>query len=112
MPRNSQRYCCADTALAAILRLPFRSTAFSRTLFCLLLSAFVVTTSAYAQSATATLSGTVEDPKGAVVPGASVVLINANQVSLRRATTNGDGVYVFTLLAPGSYSITVTATGF
>jgi hypothetical protein len=112
MPRNSQQYCCADTTLAAILRLPLSSNPLWRILFCLLLSAFCLTTSLYAQSATATLSGTVEDPTGAVVPGASMTLISANQASLRRATTNGEGVYVFPLLPPDSYSITVTAPGF
>src|SRR5215510_11461268 len=93
MPRNFQQHCCAYNAPVAIFRLPLSTNHLLRTVFCLLLSAFCLTTSSYAQSATATLSGTVEDPKGAVVPGASIALINATQVSQRLATTNSEGAF-------------------
>lgn len=58
------------------------------------------------------LSGTVLDPSGAAIPGASVTLTNlATQVS-QAATTNDTGFYHFAELPPGKYSLTVTANGF
>lgn len=70
---------------------------------------------AYAQvgvGAAATLTGRVTDPSGAVVPGALVTLVN-NAGGLPRSTTSNDsGYYTFSLLAPGSYRLTVTKAGF
>jgi hypothetical protein len=44
--------------------------------FCLLLTALCLPPSVFSQSSTATLSGTVEDQKGAVVPGVAVSMVN------------------------------------
>jgi hypothetical protein len=57
------------------------------------------------------LTGTVKDPTGAVIPGASVVVSNATKVS-SPATTDSDGRYVVNNLAPGSYQVEVRAPGF
>ena len=65
-----------------------------------------------AQSSTATLSGTVEDQKGAIVAGASIALVNVAQGSQRLTTSNNEGRFVFPSLAPGQYSLTATRTGF
>ncbi len=111
MPRGSKQYCCVYATLVATFRLPLRIDHLLPAFFYLLVSVFCLTSS-YAQSATAALSGTVEDPKGAVVPGASIVLINADQGSQRLTTTNSEGSFVFPLLPPGRYSITATAVGF
>src|SRR5256885_9357507 len=63
---------------------------------------------AYAQSAT--LSGTVVDDSGAVVPGATVTLAGG---SARQSTVSGaQGDYRFTSVLPGTYQITVTLVGF
>ncbi|WP_260702905.1 TonB-dependent receptor [Edaphobacter flagellatus] len=61
---------------------------------------------------TAQLSGTVHDPSGAVVPGASVTIADASKGFSRSATSDGEGNYQFLLLPPGTYVVTVTATGF
>lgn len=61
---------------------------------------------------TAQLSGTVHDPSGAVVPGASVTIADASKGFSRSATSDGEGNYLFLLLPPGTYVVTVTATGF
>jgi hypothetical protein len=59
---------------------------------------------------TATLHGQVQDPSGAVVPGATVSLTGGAQPL---ATKSGaDGQYSFRSVAPGTYSITASAKGF
>lgn len=58
------------------------------------------------------VEGTVTNPKGAPVPGAVVELKNNAKGTLQTATTPADGSYQFGLLDPGSYTITVTMTGF
>ncbi len=58
------------------------------------------------------VQGTVTNPKGALVNGATVELKNNAKGTLQTATTSADGAYQFGLLDPGSYTITVTATGF
>jgi carboxypeptidase family protein len=57
------------------------------------------------------VTGTVTDPSGAVVPGAKVVLKNDSTGATQNATTNGTGAYRFSLLTPGSYTVTATAQG-
>lgn len=59
-----------------------------------------------------TISGTVKDQNDAVVRGATVKVTNAATGAERTATTNDDGNYLLTNLAPGEYSMSVTATGF
>jgi Carboxypeptidase regulatory-like domain/TonB-dependent Receptor Plug Domain len=60
----------------------------------------------------ATLRGTVKDPQGAIVRGAAVTLTNERTKDERKATTNDDGSFVFSALAPGDYSLKVEAQGF
>src|SRR6266851_3250728 len=69
-------------------------------------------TFAAAQSTTATLSGTVEDEKGAFIPGANVIVINSATGLQRETTTNGEGYFVVPLLSPSSYKVRVERTGF
>ncbi len=61
---------------------------------------------------TATLAGTVKDPSGAVLPGASVVIHNNGTGADRTVVSDSAGQYVVPSLAPGEYNITVTASGF
>ena len=60
---------------------------------------------------TGTLRGQVLDPSGAVVAGAIVTAKNANGQTAT-ATSNSQGVYEIKGLAPGAYTLTVTAKGF
>src|SRR5271156_111680 len=66
----------------------------------------------FAQSTTADITGTVTDNTGAILPNATVTLTNLGTKETRKATTTSAGDYTFTLLNPGSYSITVTEDGF
>lgn len=74
----------------------------------LLLCSLVFTSLAAAQMGT--LRGAVLDPSGAVVPGASITLTLGSQA--QHAKSGADGRYAFHSLAPGDYSIEVTAKGF
>ncbi|MFZ0340150.1 MAG: carboxypeptidase regulatory-like domain-containing protein [Terracidiphilus sp.] len=65
---------------------------------------------AAAVAQTSTLHGTVQDPSGAVVPGAAVSLTGGSQPL--EAKSAADGQYFFRSVAPGSYTITATAKGF
>jgi hypothetical protein len=63
-------------------------------------------------AATGALTGTVTDSTGAVVPNATVTATSVDTGQARTATTGADGVYKFTLLPPGNYSVKFEATGF
>jgi len=65
----------------------------------------------YAQYS-ANVQGTVTDPTGAVVPGATVTLTNTATAIQDTATTNSSGAYRFDSLTPGDYEIAVEAKGF
>ena len=56
----------------------------------------------YAQSGGSTVRGTVKDPNGNVVSGASVTLTDPERNFTRTQPTNEDGAYVFTAIPPGS----------
>ena len=64
-----------------------------------------------AQTGTGVIRGTVTDPSGAVVPGATVLLTLLSGASLD-TQTNKDGAYEFRGLAPGTYTVKAVAPGF
>src|SRR5215472_553950 len=67
----------------------------------------------FAQSANAgTVSGTVVDPSNAIVPGASINLVNTATLATRSTLSNKEGQYVFAFVDPGMYSVKVSKTGF
>jgi hypothetical protein len=65
-----------------------------------------------AQTATGQFNGHVYDPNGAIVADANVSLLDAATNVTRNTKTNGEGLYQFPLIQPGTYKITVTQTGF
>ncbi|MGD0759528.1 MAG: carboxypeptidase-like regulatory domain-containing protein [Candidatus Sulfotelmatobacter sp.] len=68
--------------------------------------------SAFSQSATSSLRGTITDTKGLVVAGAMATLSNAATGFSRSTTTNDQGIYQFLEIPPAGYVLTVTAAGF
>lgn len=60
----------------------------------------------------ASLRGTVSDPTGAVIPGATITLTNKDTGAAQKAISNGGGIYTFNGLAPAPYSIKVERNGF
>jgi hypothetical protein len=81
-------------------------------LVCLVALAFTVSAAFAQTSGTGALTGTVTDPSGAVVSGATVTATSSNTNQFRTTTTDSSGVYNFALLPPGNYSVKVTAAGF
>lgn len=67
---------------------------------------------AQSQITTGVVQGTVADPSGAVVPGASVAVNNPDTNFTRTLTTDANGRFVFLALPPGAYKLTISAKGF
>ena len=61
---------------------------------------------------TGSISGTLTDPSGAVIPDATVTVTNAAQGTQTQTTTNERGFYSFPSLPPGRYELKVEAVGF
>ena len=59
-----------------------------------------------------TISGTITDQNGAVIPGAAVTITNASTNQSFTTTSASDGTYASPVLAPGNYSMTVSVPGF
>lgn len=72
----------------------------------------VCSTTVFAQQPTATLTGVVSDPNGAVVPGAKITALNKATNLSRTATTNDEGVYLISSLPVGDYEVKVEASNF
>src|SRR5262245_18584133 len=68
---------------------------------------------ASAQTTTGTVTGNVKDPTGAVIPGATVVLVSETRgTRTAPAVTNENGDYVFPNVTPDTYAVEVTLEGF
>jgi hypothetical protein len=58
------------------------------------------------------LTGVLTDPSGAVVPDAQVEIKDMSKATIQATKTDKEGVYRFSFLAPGNYSLAVTHEGF
>ena len=67
---------------------------------------------AFGQVDEGSIVGLVQDPSGAVVPGAQVTLLNTDQGITLSTTTSGSGEYTFSPVRIGHYSVSVVAPGF
>jgi len=86
-----------------------RFGSFSVALFLVLLLCAV---NSFAQAGGTTVRGTVQDPNGNLVKGATVTLTDPSKNFTRTQQTNEDGQYVFSAVPPGTYRLEVTAQGF
>lgn len=79
----------------------------------ILACAFFALRMGVAQEVNATLSGTVTDPTGAVVPAASITIHNNDtNTDVRTLTTDSSGNFAATNLPAGTYTVTIKSTGF
>jgi hypothetical protein len=67
---------------------------------------------ALGQAGRGSVSGTITDPNGAVVPGAQVTLLNKATGVAQHTVASGAGLYTFISLNPGVYQVTATSSGF
>jgi hypothetical protein len=82
-----------------------------RLLMLVMLAVLVAAQAAQAQ-ATGGMTGIVTDASGAVIPGATVEVVNQGTTQTRVVTTGADGFFAVPLLAPGQYSVKATLSGF
>ena len=87
--------------------------AFMRTFFKIMLPAVcaLAATSSWAASS-GSLSGTVKDSSGAVIPGAGLTLVNNGVQTVYKTISDVQGAYTFPSIAVGRYDLTIEATGF
>src|SRR5262252_2470964 len=69
-------------------------------------------TPGFAQSTSGTISGTVEDPTKALIPGVTVTATNTGTGVISTTVSNEAGVYNFPSLLPGTYKVTAELAGF
>ncbi len=82
-------------------------------IFIIFYSVFCSVNSAFAQqSITATLSGRVTDPIGAVIIGAKIIATQKATGAKRETVTNSEGLYALTNLSPGEYEVRIEAHNF
>src|SRR5258705_13419407 len=93
-----------------MLRTVLRSSVASLLLLTALL--LVPATPAHSQAASASISGTITDAQGGVLPGVTLTVQNAESGVVRTSVTEGDGKYRVAGLSPGRYNLTADLTGF
>jgi len=85
-------------------------------LFCLAILSLAIclgTQHSNAQSTTqGSIAGTVEDPSGAVLPGAAITILNDATGFKVTLTADSNGFFKAPLLEPGTYTVSISATGF
>src|SRR5262245_60028418 len=80
--------------------------------FAILLLSFLLMAPARAQTTAGTVTGVITESAGAPVPQATVRLSSEATGFAQTATTGEDGAYVFPLVSPGTYQITIEREGF
>src|SRR5277367_6045462 len=74
--------------------------------------ALILLSSPLRAASAGSISGTVHDISGAIIPGAKLTLLNVSLRTEIESTSDGQGSYSFPALSVGFYEITVEATGF
>ena len=98
MTQHRQFGKCAATALAS--------------LFVAMILLFPGTRGALSQGITGSMTGTITDPSGAVVAGATVTVRQTETNATRTAKTSEAGTFTITQLPPGSYTVKIEKSGF
>ena len=88
------------------------STGYAVCLATVLILAILSSAPSSAQVSGATLSGTITDSSGGVLPNTQVVITNVATGVTSKVATNSDGFYISANLLPGEYNVTVSAKGY
>ena len=83
-----------------------------KTRFSLALCALALAVAVHGQVPTGSIDGIAKDPNGRIVQGAHLTVTNELQGTARESTSNADGSFTIPNLAPGSYTVVLSATGF
>jgi len=75
------------------------------------LAVLLLSAAAIAQT-TGSISGTVADKDGAVIPNAKITAIQQETKTITRSISNGEGAFTFAALTSGTYTVKIEATGF
>ena len=97
--------------LSSVLR-GFARPFVSRVFLVLSLSVMITTSPRLWGSVTGSISGTVSDSSGAIIPGASVAALNVGTGVKQLTKTNAQGFYSFPALPAGHYNLTIQVQGF
>jgi len=95
-----------------MLQLFSRSQTFGLAIFITIFAMLITSSAALAQQSSAVINGTIKDPSGAVVQGATITLINNETSVARTSVSNSAGNYVFIDIPPASYTVKVAMAGF
>ena len=79
--------------------------------FCLVIILYVCSI-AFGQTTFGSITGTVTDPSGAVLPKVQVILTNVSTNTQSLAATNAEGIYVFVNVLPGNYQLSAQSPNF
>ena len=104
---RSVRSSCAYSRAVIIGR-----ESFQRFFFLLLAVCLIGSATLWAQIGTGTVSGTITDESGAVIPNASIVIANKATGAVRNVNANGEGLYSAPALPAGNYQVRATVQGF
>lgn len=86
---------------------------FSKTsVFCGVLLVVLSSTQLFGQTATGTITGTVTDSSGAVIPNATLTITNPATAATRTVTASDQGLYSVPALTAGTYQVRVEVSGF
>src|SRR6202453_2125550 len=88
-----------------------RGISTARKAFCALLLSFCVAAT-FGQAGRGGISGLVTDPSGAIVPGASVTVLDQDTGLTQRTVSTAAGLFTFVSLNPGTYKVTASLKGF
>jgi hypothetical protein len=83
-----------------------------RTFLVLLASLFLIVSAVFSQNSRGTITGTVTDSAGALMPGIRVEAKNVDTDALSQVASNSTGTYTIAQLPPGTYQISVSLPGF
>lgn len=98
--------------MRASLRLNCLTTRFFRLLSFSLVSMLFASAALAQTSTVGTVIGQVTDEQHAVIPGATVKLVDTSTNAAQNSVTNSDGRFAFTSVNPGAYNLTFTKDGF